>query len=345
MSKLTKLLWFFLSVVLSQCRFASSELTNSGVPEPTSTAASETGIASTVTTATQEHDNFLTASSLFEGNIVFISEQNSNLEVFMLNLLKDELRQLTNTSARELSPTWSRDGQQIAYMSEEENSQSAEIYVMQADGSGVTRLTQNAVFDGSPTWSPDGRQIAFVSNRDGNTEIYTMDIAGGNIKQLTYDPGLDLSPEWSPDGARIAFASSRGGPGGGAAGIPTDLFVMNTDGSSITRLTDSFLAGDPAWSPDDQFIAFVSGIRDSRLFILNITTGGLSPLTSYEMYPAEGVVHRNPVWSPDGKFIAFTVITHETINIYAISTDLERERQLIPLITNNSSNSHPGWGK
>ena len=84
-------------------------------------------------------------------------------------------RPLTDHPAEDRSPSWSPDGQHIAFESHRDGR--AEIYVMDSDGSNLRRLTDHSAEDRSPSWSPDGRHIAFESNRDGDWEIYVMDIA------------------------------------------------------------------------------------------------------------------------------------------------------------------------
>src|SRR5437660_277310 len=68
-------------------------------------------------------------------------------------------------------------------------------------------------------------KIAFNTNRDGNEEIYVMNPDGTGQTRLTNDAASDVGPAWSPDGLKIAF--NRG----------FDIFVMDADGSSPTRLT------------------------------------------------------------------------------------------------------------
>src|SRR5438445_7064369 len=111
-----------------------------------------------------------------------------------------------------------------------------EIYVMNADGTGQTRLTNNDAYDFYPKWSPDGSKIAFVSNRDttdGTTEVYVMDADGSNPKRLTNNAGFESSLSWSPDGNKIAFSSDMATRETSMA--LNDIYVMNADGSGITR--------------------------------------------------------------------------------------------------------------
>jgi hypothetical protein len=105
---------------------------------------------------------------------------------------------LTNNAAVDRFPTWSPDGQKLAFFSLRDGNY--ELYVINADGSGTpARLTANAADDVLPVWSPDGQQIAFVSTRDGQNEIYTMPVAGSATPtRLTNDAASDTNPDWQP---------------------------------------------------------------------------------------------------------------------------------------------------
>src|SRR5437867_688601 len=120
-------------------------------------------------------------------------------------------------------------------------------------------------------------------------------------------------PSWSPDGTRIAIA---GDPVDQSC-YGLDLYVVNVDGSGLTRLTNSvFWEGRPVWSPDGSKIAFMRATRpgDSHLemlgpqagtvyawdiYVINADGTGETRLTDWKGYDGE------PVWSPDGTMIAF----------------------------------------
>jgi Tol biopolymer transport system component len=179
------------------------------------------------------------------GQIVFSSNRDGNYEIYTMNADgTDQTRLTDNDNALDRQPSWSPDGEKIAFVSDRDSTGEGDevgdvnaIYSMNADdGSDVTRLTDNDVpLDSHPSWSPDGEKIAFVSFRDGNNEIYSMNADdGSDVTRLTDDTRNDLYPSWSPDGEKIAFASNRDTTEG------DEIYSMNADdGSDVTRLTDN----------------------------------------------------------------------------------------------------------
>jgi dipeptidyl aminopeptidase/acylaminoacyl peptidase len=144
---------------------------------------------------------------------------------------------LTNSPGFDISPAWSPDGSRIAFRSSRDGN--SEIYVMNADGTIPLRLTDNPAVDSTPQWSPDGTKLAFTSNRDGNFEVYVMNADGTSETRLTDNLAEDVAPAWSPDGTQIAFSSDRDGRQTSGQVTPSDIFVMNAEGTAQTNITRS----------------------------------------------------------------------------------------------------------
>lgn len=179
----------------------------------------------------------------------------------------DRTRLTTTTVAQETWPTWSPDGAQIAFTSNELDT-FQDIWVMDANGANPTRLTVNTeVFDAFPEWSPDGTQIAFTSDSMDLDDIWLMDADGQNPVRLTTGPKVDERPDWSPDGLQLVF--SRNGK---------EIFKVDADGTDLAQLTDNrWVETAPAFSPNGKRIVFMRESRDGRFGVWTMLAGGTKP--------------------------------------------------------------------
>jgi len=155
-------------------------------------------------------------------------------------------KRLTGTSGFASDPAWSSNGEQIAFSKFVGGSGSDIFKMSAADGSQKTNLTNTRrAQESEPNWSPDGDRLAYTSFTEAQgafDRVFTMNADGSNQTNLTGRDG-GWSPAWSPDGDKIVFSSAN-------PGAPNfDLFVMNTDGTAVTRLTRS---GAFDWEPDWQ---------------------------------------------------------------------------------------------
>jgi Tol biopolymer transport system component len=219
------------------------------------------------------------------GKIAFASNRDGNSEIYVMNADGTAQTRITSNPAADSEPAWSPSGTKIAF--ESNRAGNSEIYVMNADGTGQTRITSNPADDFGPAWSPDGTRIAFASTRAETCcpyAIFTMKADGSDVTQLTgsaFALGGATQPAWSPNGTKIAFTT----------GAPSDVWVINADGTTPTRLTSEGF-GSPNWSPDGTKIAFNSG---TDVYTMNADGTGQTSITS-------GLV---PAWSPDGGAIVF----------------------------------------
>ena len=164
-------------------------------------------------------------------------------------------------------PSWSPDGTRVVYHRRELGEDTFDLFVINEDGTGVTNLTPGTPdsSDGEAEWSPDGTKIVFASDRTGAGDLYTMAPDGSGLFPLTTDGSGDTGARWSPDGQQIVFTRFLDPAAGGS---DFELFLINSDGTGLTQLTDNpaFRTTDADWSPDGQWMVIAS-----ELMILNGT--------------------------------------------------------------------------
>lgn len=144
-----------------------------------------------------------------------------------------------------------------------------DLFVMDPDGSNVALLNDARIYAAAAARearSPDGQYEAFVYQQSGRApQIFIRRLADGALQQLTQMAGqhsnLVYDPAYSPDGDRIAFVSTA--PGN------DEIYVIDADGSDLTRLTDNTWEWDkhPTWSPAGTQLAFTSNRGSGRLQI------------------------------------------------------------------------------
>ncbi len=179
---------------------------------------------------------------------------------------------LTDPATNDGWPTWSPDGQRIAF--ESDRSGNWEIWVVHVDGTGLHPLTDHPAQDRFPAWSPDGATIAFTSDRDGNLDVWRMNADGTQPVNLTQMPGRDRYAMWSPDGQEIAFNTARDGN--------QEIYTMNADGSNPSNLSQSpdSIEGLADWSPDGQRLVLYSDrTGEKKLYILDRASRAWTQLT------------------------------------------------------------------
>ena len=145
---------------------------------------------------------------------------------------------MTRHRSIDSAPTWSPDGDMIAFSSDRTGS--PQIYLMDSDGLNVCRLTYQGRYNDSPIWSARGDRITFVSRtKYGRFDLASIDTSGADYRVYT-EVGQNENPHFSPDGRHIIFSSTRLGP--------MDIFTMDINGRNQSRLTRFGNCSNPNWS-------------------------------------------------------------------------------------------------
>jgi Tol biopolymer transport system component len=221
---------------------------------------------------------------------------------------------------------WSPDGSRIAIDSDRFNNGTddiVDIFTMKADGTDVVQLTSHAGFNGEPEYSRDGNTIVFESDRglgSAGEGIYLMNASDGTIvRRIEKTPAgfFDAFPHFSPFGTRIVFTRANGchfplNRGRGFGGCLAAVFLVNLDGSELTRITPwGKDTGATDWSPDGSKLVLESRIDTTfgskvDVFTVNVDGSNLLDLTNNPpLTTVPCSLSKFATFSPDGTKLVF----------------------------------------
>src|SRR5512135_1179277 len=184
---------------------------------------------------------------VFSTRIAYVNRDGKNYRLVVADSDGYGEQTLLALSQPIMSPAWSPDGSQLAYVSFE--SGHATVFI-QTLATRQRRLV--ADFPGSnsaPAWSPDGKRLALVLTRDGRSQLYTMRSDGSDLRRITFSDAIDTEPTYSPDGKYLLFTSDRGGS--------AQIYRIAVEGGDAERLTfDDSTNFSPRFSPDGKSFVF-----------------------------------------------------------------------------------------
>jgi TolB protein len=179
-------------------------------------------------------------------------------------------------------------------------------------------------------YDPSGEKIAFVrdvtateGDNAGNTvtELFVAPVDNLSVaRQITTLGGTVSSPTWASDGIRLAFVSDYSGN--------PEIWTITEDGNNIVQVTSNEgINKDPAWSPDDSFIAYASDLESPGLTkIFSMSPDG----QNNKRLSSSGGNSFAPRWSPDSRRIAFVNDAGGDGDIFIMDADGQGSLLLTP---------------
>jgi len=214
---------------------------------------------------------------------------------------------LTALDGTEGSPTFSPDGEQVAFSWDGGQYGTSDIYVKLVGSSDIRQLTTDPALDTIPRWSPDGRRIAFLRVQPGNQDghIHVMSALGGPDSKLS-DLSTNYPFAWSPDGRVIAAPRvERDGDKFSSAIyiVPAD----RGDPHAVTRTKRPASDWAPAFSPDGRRLAYVSctGVEATcDVYVLDVDAAYRPAGPPRQLTRHPGVI-LGLAWSRDGASVIY----------------------------------------
>ena len=219
------------------------------------------------------------------------------------------LMPLTNDPGYEGEPTFSTDGETIAYVSD--RSGNFEIYIQQVSGGAYRNISENPADDVQPAYSPNGKQIAFVSSRSSTSnlryegydlplmggDIWVMPALGGSARRVAKEGNF---PSWSSDSSAIIYT---GGPA-----YNQKIYRVGALGDQPREIVSKLNPEDgpprfllyPSYSADERWIVFeadsATGFGPRDIWVLNSESGEVQHI-------AKGL---RPSWNADSTTIIYS---------------------------------------
>jgi serine/threonine-protein kinase len=228
------------------------------------------------------------------------------------------------------APTWSPDGQQMAYVKDEA------IHLQAVDG-GVSRKLGDAPQPHSLAWSPDGNRIAYVSGNAtfvfgtlhianvAPSSIWVVLVSEGEPVEAIPNTSLNASPVWLPNSREFLFVSDREG---GRDVYRARITSAGRLSGEPVRVTTGLDAHTMSAATDGTTLAYSVYTADTHIWSVKVPIGG--PISNSEAQPLttgretiEGVA-----LSPDNRWLAFDTNRSGNQDVWKISITGGEAQQL-----------------
>lgn len=205
-----------------------------------------------------------------------------------------------------ISPAWSPDGKQLAYVSFEARKPIVYVHTV---ATGRRRAVANFRGNNSaPAFSHDGKRLAVALSREGSTQIFLINTDGSGVQRFSRSLAIDTEPVFSPDGRYLYFTSDRGGS--------PQIYRQPLGGGSAQRVTfNGNYAVSAAINPQGTQLSYITRVGGRfRVAIMDLQTGQERILTGNEF-------DESPCFSPNGRIICYASERGRKGVLATVSTD------------------------
>ncbi len=227
-----------------------------------------------------------------------------------------------------LSPAWSPDGKQLAYVSFE--SGDSAIYIQNLSTGQRRLISGRKGINGAPAFSPGGKRLAMMLSFGGSPEIYVENLATGQLTQVSHNLSINAEPRWMPDGQALVFTSDRSGK--------PQLYTEPVGGGGATRLTfQGEYNSNAAVNFDGSQIAMMQGMGNVyRIAIMD------RKLDNQMRFISPGPLDESPSFAPNGSMLLYASTDNNGHGVLYEVADNGSVRQRLSLV--NGGVQSPAWG-
>ena len=265
----------------------------------------------------------------------------------------DDLARIGRVSSPVISPDGVWFLYSVSRMDTKEDKNHSDLWMEHWDGTSNMQLTFGKEDASHPEFSPDGKYISFLSSRPGKakgTQLWVMNRLGGEPEQFTELTGHSIEDyAWSPDSKRLLLTlqpkdepdAEEGKPPAPPKPVVIDryhfkqdiqgylrnderdtLYLYDIATKKLDKLTSdkNVDEGNPLWSPDGAWIAYVSNHDDdpdrtenSDVFVVDSKPGSAAKKLTSWVGPDGGKL----AWSPDSRAIAYTQGAKPELSAYS----------------------------
>jgi TolB protein len=263
---------------------------------------------------------------VFSTKISYVVKQGNHYELQIADADGYDSQTVVSSNDSIISPTWSPDGNRIAYVSFEKKR--AVTYVQSLTTGKRTLLAGYEGSNSAPAWAPDGNRLAVVLSKDGISQIYLINPDGSGVQRLTYSSAIDTEPNFSKDGKWILFTSDRGGS--------PQIYRMPASGGDAERLTfEGTYNVSPRFSLDGKSFAFIQrGNGRFNVAVQDLATRQTQVLT-------DSMLDESPSYAPNGKIILYATEIGGRGVLAAVSNDGKVKQRLT---VQSGDVREPSWG-
>lgn len=207
-----------------------------------------------------------------------------------------------------MSPAWSRDGRQLAYVSFENGN--PDIYLSDVASGSRTLLSHFPGLNGAPAFSPNDSRLALVLSKSGPAKIYIMSLASRALQQITTGNSIDTEPSFAPDGQSILLTSDRGGS-------PQIYRKVLSSGQMQRMSYNGTYNARASFSPDGNQIVMIhvgDNTNGYGIGLQDLQTGAYLTLDNSGN-------DQSPSFSPNGQMVIFARKTGHNRQLALVSTD------------------------